>query len=88
MWCIIPRVYSGTQPHKEGGKAVEDTLGDRLRVCRAKLRMSQEQLSEASGVSRQTIAKIETGAIKSSTSATIIKLAKALDVPLDSLFLV
>jgi len=66
---------------------MEETLGDRLRMYRAKKRMSQEELAKASGVSRQTIAKIETGAIKSSTSATVIKLAKALDVAMDSLFL-
>lgn len=66
---------------------MEETLGDRLRMYRTKKRMSQEDLAKASGVSRQTIAKIEIGAIKSSTSATIVKLAKDLDVAMDSLFL-
>jgi len=36
-------------------------LHTRLRVARAELNLSQEQLAAAAGVSRQTISSIETG---------------------------
>jgi putative transcriptional regulator len=36
-------------------------LGNRLRVARAELRLSQEQLAALAGVTRQTISSIENG---------------------------
>ncbi len=36
-------------------------LGNRLRVARAELRLSQEQLATMAGVTRQTISSIENG---------------------------
>ena len=37
------------------------TLGNRLRVARAELEISQEQLANLVGVTRQTISSLETG---------------------------
>jgi len=36
-------------------------LGNRLRVARAELRLSQEQVATMAGVTRQTISSIENG---------------------------
>ena len=36
-----------------------ERLGNRLRVARAELRLSQEQLADLAGVTRQTISSIE-----------------------------
>jgi putative transcriptional regulator len=36
-----------------------ERLGNRLRVARAELRLSQEQLANLAGVTRQTISSIE-----------------------------
>lgn len=60
-------------------------LGTRLRVARAERGLSQEQLAEAAGVSRQTISSIETGQYCPSTVLALV-LASVLDMPVDSLF--
>jgi putative transcriptional regulator len=60
-------------------------LGNRLHVARAERRLSQEQLAEAAGVSRQTISSIETGQYCPST-VLALKLARVLGTPFASLF--
>ena len=47
--------------------------------------MSQTELAEKSGVGRVTINRIENGELNETTSGTLIKLAKTLQVPVDSL---
>ena len=42
-----------------GGGMGSIRLGNRLRVARAELRLSQEQLASLAGVTRQTISSIE-----------------------------
>lgn len=46
---------------------------------------SQEKLAVESGISYNTIIKIERGGIKNPKIETVIKLAKALDVKIDDL---
>jgi putative transcriptional regulator len=48
---------------QQEGDAVNEKarLKNRLRVARAELNISQEQLADMAGVSRQTISSIETG---------------------------
>lgn len=53
---------------------------EELKKCRIKAGLTQEQLAEKSGVSRITIAKLESGAQTITKSSTIIKLADALQV--------
>ena len=57
----------------------------RLKVARAAKDMSQQQLSEAVGVSRQTINAIEKGDYNP-TIKLCIAICKALDRTLDELF--
>jgi putative transcriptional regulator len=60
-------------------------LLNRLRVARAALDLSQEELARAAGVSRQTISSIETGQYCPSTLLAF-RLARVLGVRVDELF--
>jgi putative transcriptional regulator len=60
-------------------------LLNRLRVARAERDLSQEQLADAAGVSRQTISSIETGQYCPSTLLAF-RLARVLGVRVDELF--
>ena len=61
-------------------------MGYRIREKRLEKKMSQEELSKASGVSRTTISNIESGVDKIVLSSTLKKLADALDTTVDQLF--
>lgn len=54
--------------------------GARLRAIRERAEMSQLALSQASGITNDTICRIELGR-RAPQAATIARLAKALDVP-------
>ena len=60
-------------------------LATRLRVARAEVDLSQEQLGRVVGVSRQTISSIETGQYCPSTLLAL-RLAQALGEPVERLF--
>ena len=60
-------------------------LGNRLKVARAEKSISQEQLADMSGVSRQTISSIETHQYIPSALLAFL-LAKKLDKPVNYLF--
>ena len=60
-------------------------LVTRLRVARAELDLSQEQLGRMVGVSRQTISSIETGQYCPSTLLAL-RLAQAVGEPVERLF--
>ena len=60
-------------------------LGNRLRVARAELRLSQEQLAQLAGVTRQTIGSIESGQYSPSAVLAFL-LAEALSRPVTDLF--
>lgn len=61
-------------------------LNERLKELRSEKGITQEQLSNASGVGRITICRLETGELQNPKYDTIISLAKALDVPAAELF--
>lgn len=56
-------------------------FGVAIRQARKKLGWSQEQLAQKAGVSRPTVARVETG--NDVTTTTIIKLARALGLTLE-----
>ena len=72
---------------------VNETLGGgeqmRTRVLelRKERKLSQEQLSELSGVSRATIVRLESGEDVETTTKTLNALANALNVDVTDLFL-
>lgn len=62
-------------------------MGYRIRERREELRMSQEELSLKSGVSRQTISSLENTPGKSVSTRTLEKLGSALNTTVGDLFL-
>lgn len=61
-------------------------MENRIRVARAEVRMTQQQLAEAVGVSRQTIHAIENGRFVPST-VLALKIARLFAKPVEELFL-
>jgi len=62
-----------------------ERLANRLRVARAELRLSQEQLAVLAGVTRQTISSIENGQYCPSALLAFV-LARRLGKPVAELF--
>ena len=60
-------------------------MNNRIKVARAELRMTQQQLAEAAGVSRQTINAIESGKFVPSTVLSL-KMARIFKCHVEELF--
>lgn len=58
-----------------------------IKEAREERKMSQEELSEKSGVSRAIISGLESGSIQNTTTKTLYRLALALDMPVGRFFL-
>ena len=61
-------------------------MKNRLRVARAEVRMTQQQLAEAIGVSRQTINAIESGKFVPST-VLALKMAQIFEKQVEDIFI-
>lgn len=61
------------------------TIGARLKGLRRERNLTQEELSEAAGVSRDVVAKLEQDRRQSARMTTLMNLANALDVDLSEL---
>ncbi|MBQ8779465.1 MAG: helix-turn-helix transcriptional regulator [Alistipes sp.] len=60
-------------------------MNNKIRVARAEVRMTQQQLAEAAGVSRQTINAIESGKFVPST-VLALKMAKIFGKSVEDIF--
>ena len=60
-------------------------MNNKIRVARAEVRMTQQQLAEAAGVSGQTINAIESGKFVPST-VLALKMAKIFSKPVEEIF--
>lgn len=60
-------------------------MKNRIRVERAEVRMTQQQLADAIGVSRQTVNAIETGRFVPST-VLALKIARLFGKPVEQVF--
>ena len=60
-------------------------MKNRIRVARAEVRMTQQQLADATGVSRQTINAIESGKFVPSTILAL-KIAATFGLAVEELF--
>ena len=60
-------------------------MKNRIRVARAEVRMTQQQLADAIGVSRQTINAIESGKFVPST-VLALKMARIFEKPVEDIF--
>lgn len=61
-------------------------MKNRIRVARAEVRMTQQQLADAIGVSRQTINAIESSKFVPST-VLALKMAKIFKKPVEDIFM-
>lgn len=61
-------------------------MGYKIKERREELRMTQEELAQKSGVSRQTISSIETGKYDNVLVGTLAAIATALDTTVDKIF--
>ncbi|MBR5333764.1 MAG: helix-turn-helix transcriptional regulator [Alistipes sp.] len=60
-------------------------MNNKIRVARAEARMTQQELAEATGVSRQTINAIESGKFVPST-VLALKIARTFDKQVEDIF--
>ena len=61
-------------------------MGYKIKEVREEKNMTQEELSARSGVSRTTISSLENGTSRSTTSKTLMRIARALEVPVEKIF--
>ena len=61
-------------------------MGYKIKEMREKKEMSQEKLSELSGVSSSIISGLESGRVTVTTTTTLLKIAKTLGVTVDEIF--
>ena len=61
-------------------------MGYKVKEIRLAKKLSQEELSKASGVSRQTISDLESGRLVNTTIATLTKIADALSCKVTDIF--
>ena len=65
--------------------SINKKFGKKIKLLRFKQDITQEELSELSGISRSVMGKIERGEI-STTLSSVEKIADALNTPIISLF--
>ena len=61
-------------------------MGYKIKERREELRMTQEELAQKSGVSRQTISSLETGKYENVLVGTLASIANALGTTVDKIF--
>jgi transcriptional regulator with XRE-family HTH domain len=61
------------------------TLGERILVLRRRIKMSQAALAKASDLAPNTIARLEQGGVQDLSGATLVRVARALQVSTDVL---
>lgn len=59
----------------------------KIKQFREEKRMTQQELANKSGVSRAVICGLESGSLKVTTTATLIKIASALEKKVSDIFL-
>ena len=68
-----------------GNNAGMGRIGLEVRVLRRRRKMTIEQMSQATGLNRGYLSRLERGE-KAPSIASVVKLAQALDVPVSTLF--
>lgn len=58
-----------------------------IKTIREKMGMSQEELAVKAGISRVTLSCLETGAAESASTKTLLKIATALNTPIEEVFI-
>jgi transcriptional regulator with XRE-family HTH domain len=79
------RTVSGRTSLKQSLKHIDEKLGHRIRVRRRLMRMNQQTLAQAIGVSFQALQKYEAGENRVSASA-LLQIARVLNTPISYFF--
>lgn len=58
-----------------------------IKTIREKMGMSQEELAAKAGISRVTLSFLETGTAEAASTKTLLKIATALDTPIEEVFI-
>lgn len=58
-----------------------------IKTIREKMGMSQEELAVKAGISRVTLSCLETGTAESASTKTLLKIATALNTPIEEVFI-
>lgn len=58
----------------------------RIKEFREEMKWTQDELAKKSGVSRNLIARLESGELKSTSTKTLFKLAKAFNKKVEDIF--
>ena len=61
-------------------------MGYMIKEMRKAAKLTQEELAAKSGVSRGTISALENGTTKTTTTKTLVNIAKALNTTIDKIF--
>ena len=61
------------------------TIGENIKKMRAKLGLTQDDLSKKADVKYTTLTKVESGVVNKPSVQTMAKIAKALDVNIEDL---
>jgi len=61
-------------------------MGYKIKECREEIGISQEELAKKAKISRTTLSGLESGAIKTTTTDTLLKIAKALNKKVADIF--
>lgn len=61
-------------------------MGFKIKELREKENLSQAELAQKSGVSQNLIARLESGALTNTTTDTLFKISKALNVKVEQNF--
>lgn len=61
-------------------------MGYKIRECREEMGISQEELAKRAKISRTTLSGLESGAIKTTTTDTLLKIADALNKKVADIF--
>lgn len=62
-------------------------MGFKIKELREKENLSQAELAQKSGVSQNLIARLESGSLTNTTTDTLFKISKALNVKVEQIFL-
>jgi transcriptional regulator with XRE-family HTH domain len=60
-------------------------MGERIKDCRSKIGMTQQELADAVGISRNSLFRIEKSAVPNMTVYTAMRIAHALGITMDFL---
>ncbi len=63
-----------------------DKMGYKIKECREEIGISQEELAKRAKISRTTLSGLESGAIKTTTTDTLLKIANALNKKVVDIF--